>query len=270
MFVAAATIVTAAGLPNLEFHGGRLLEIIHIEVGPNEPFDEFLGAIIVSFIKGILILSIALLPVLIIYQLSRAQGRMLLVIFLCLGILLVFFMKHLPKGLNLLPSPRSEVRIEAPTDAKPLAPGEEMSPIPPNWLVVLFSLGLSSVAVGLLIILLRNLPRRVKPLDLVAREAQKTLEELRSGSDIRESVVRCYFEMLRVVSEQRGLERGRTTTTRELEKELAAMGLPAAHVRRLTRLFEKVRYGAKRLREEEEQEAVACLSAIVQACEGSR
>lgn len=267
--MAAATILTAAGLPNLEFHGGRILDLIDIQVGPNEPFGTFIGVFIITIMKLMIILSFALVPILILYHLSKSRGRMLLILFICLGALLFLFMKYFPRGLDLLPPPESEIRMEEPTDAKPLLPGEEMSTTPPRWLVILFSLSLSAVAIGVLIVLARGLQQKMKPLDLVVREARKTLEELRSGGNIREGVIRCYFEMIRVVSEYRGLERGRGTTTRELEKELEAMGLPVVHVQRLTRLFEKVRYGAKDLPNEEEQEAVSCLTAIVRACERS-
>ena len=55
----------------------------------------------------------------------------------------------------------------------------------------------------------------------------------------------------------------------ELLRELKAAGLPDTHVQRLTRLFEGVRYGARVANEREERQAVACLTAIVEACTSS-
>jgi hypothetical protein len=103
----------------------------------------------------------------------------------------------------------------------------------------------------------------------VAREAKKALDTINAGGDLKEGVVRYYCEMVRVVSKEKGLKRQHAMTTREFEKYLESMGLPVTHIRRLTRLFEKVRYGTRNLSKDEDNEAVSCLWAIVQACEGS-
>jgi hypothetical protein len=156
-------------------------------------------------------------------------------------------------------------------EAQSFTPPEEIIPHPPWWLVSLVSLGLSGLIFGGFLFIWRRLRRLSDdPLELVAQEAKKTLEELQAGADPKEGVVRCYFEMSRVLNEQRGVKRKWTMTTREFEKHLKYAGLPEVHVRRLTRLFEMVRYGAKNLDERENREAVACLKAIVQACEGSQ
>jgi hypothetical protein len=47
---------------------------------------------------------------------------------------------------------------------------------------------------------------------------------------------------------------------------LEEAGLPGKHVQQLTRLFEQVRYGAKVSDEQKERQAIACLTAIVEAC----
>ncbi len=264
------TILMAAGLPNLEFHSGRLLEIIDLKVDPTKPFGTFLGAFIISFIRFILLLSFVVVPFLILYFLSRPQGRILILACLCLGVLLAVFMKYYHGGFDLLPPPESNIQNRFSGDVQPFLPGEQKGALPPRWLVISFSLGLSAVIIGALIFLWHRLQGRDRPLHSVAGEAKRTLEKYRSGGDLKEGVILCYFEMIRVVRERRGLERGRGTTTRELENDLEALGLPAFHVRTLTRLFEKVRYGAKYLSRDEEREALSCLTAIVDACEGSR
>ena len=71
--------------------------------------------------------------------------------------------------------------------------------------------------------------------------------------------------MNRVLQEQRGLERPKAMTPREFERYLLEMGLQDEHIRRLTRLFESVRYGTNAATPQDEREAVACLSAIVEA-----
>jgi Domain of unknown function (DUF4129) len=67
-----------------------------------------------------------------------------------------------------------------------------------------------------------------------------------------------------VLSEQRGIQRQTAMTPREFELYLGQIGLKIEHIRQLTRLFERVRYGAGPPGEREEQEAVACLTAIVE------
>jgi hypothetical protein len=55
-------------------------------------------------------------------------------------------------------------------------------------------------------------------------------------------------------------------TPREFEMRLEEAGIPTTQVRRLTRLFEEVRYGDKRLGEQEERQAIVSLTSIVRFC----
>ena len=48
---------------------------------------------------------------------------------------------------------------------------------------------------------------------------------------MRNTVMRCYFEMVRVLDEQRGIRRQMDMTPREFEKRLEDTGLPGEHVR---------------------------------------
>ena len=167
------------------------------------------------------------------------------------------------------PKPLSIQGLQS-TQAQPESPMERVIPRPPRWLVFATSLVLSAFILTVLFFLGRRRRRRRDPLELVAREAQKTLDELSTGIDLEEGVIRCYYEMGHVLGKERGLKRRRSMTTREFESYLEAAGLPGVHIKRLTRLFEKVRYGAKNLGKHEDREAIDCLTAIVRACEGSR
>jgi hypothetical protein len=75
--------------------------------------------------------------------------------------------------------------------------------------------------------------------------------------------------MSQILSQQRGISRAQTMTPREFELELKGVGLPGGDVEELTRLFESVRYGARAADEQQERQAVACLTAIAEACTGS-
>jgi hypothetical protein len=138
---------------------------------------------------------------------------------------------------------------------------------PPEWLVLLLTALLLAGIVGTATLLIRRmLPRpAVDHLDLLVDEAREALGELRSGANLRDTISRCYAEMVRVIVEQRGVRRDATLTPREFEQRLLLIGMNDSHIRRLTRLFERVRYSAHAAGQPEEQEAQACLEAIIAA-----
>jgi hypothetical protein len=78
--------------------------------------------------------------------------------------------------------------------------------------------------------------------------------------------MRCYYEMSRVLRQQRGIRRDQAMTPREFAIFLEEAGLPVEAVGRLTRLFEQVRYGAKVPDRREEAQALASLEAVVAFC----
>ncbi len=137
---------------------------------------------------------------------------------------------------------------------------------PPQWLV----LGLSLVLIGLVLaaawfIWQRSRRQPDNPLLALVSEAQQAVETLQAGGNLADTVRRCYLEMSRVLSRQRGLQRSRAMTPREFEQYLAEAGLGDEHIHRLTRLFERVRYGGQPAGADEQREAVTCLTAIIQA-----
>ena len=76
----------------------------------------------------------------------------------------------------------------------------------------------------------------------------------------------CYARMSAAVSRKRGLVRKEAMTPAEFARRLEQAGLPGDPVQRLTRLFESVRYGAKQSNQNEINEAVSCLKAILHFC----
>jgi len=138
---------------------------------------------------------------------------------------------------------------------------------PPGWLVTSITLAFFSLLLGLSWWLWRRygpLPAP-PPADRLAREARQAVDALRRGGNLKDTVMDCYLKMIRILQEQRHLERSQTMTPREFEHYLRQTGLTDEHIRRLTRLFESVRYGAAPPSRQDEQEAIACLSAIVKA-----
>lgn len=161
-----------------------------------------------------------------------------------------------------------------------LSPGAALSPVPvadyvnnpPQWLTFVATLVFSLLLVGLFVgiawfvLHLRHRPASRRPLERLAQQAQDALESLQAGGDLRDTVMRCYRKMVQTLDEQRGIKRRMDMTPREFASRLEEVGLASEHVRRLTQLFEDVRYGARDVSEDEERQAIACLSAIVEAC----
>jgi hypothetical protein len=269
ILVALAIILLSASLSSLELRAGRGRPVA-MEKQETEPGTASSPNLFVHiFVRSILLITGILVPISIFLNLRTSRGRRRMLIFATIILCFMLLKNHLPWDKFQLRVPKLNMQGLL-GDKSQLPPQDEMAtPNPPWWLVFLVSLGLSALILGGSLFIWRRFRRRSSPLQLVAKEARKTIDELRSGADLKEGVIRCYFEMNKVLKEQRGLKRQQAMTTREFENYLNEIGLPDLHIKRLTRLFEKVRYGAKNLTSVEDREAIACLSAIVRACEGS-
>jgi hypothetical protein len=265
IFVIGATILISSGLPNLEFDAGQLLAFFMSGSASSLTSSSFFEFIIVNFFRILVLSAIIVIPILAIFLLSRAEGRKIILVILIFGILFITLLNNLPNFRSYTTG--KSIQMEMPEGGGANLTETKGEILPPGWIIALFSLGISALIIGAFLYFFGRVKSSRKPMDRLADEARKSIQEIESGGDIKDIVIRCYFEMIEAVKEQHGLKRGRGTTTRELETKLESMGLPATHVRRLTRIFEKVRYGAKQINKEEEDEAVSCLRAIVEACE---
>jgi hypothetical protein len=113
---------------------------------------------------------------------------------------------------------------------------------------------------------MRSRSRRHASLYAIADIAQSSLDDLASGRDLGDVIIQSYARMNEVVSSRRGLQRHQAATPREFATRLEMAGLPADAVNRLTRLFESVRYGARKSDQSDVKEAATCLASILQAC----
>jgi len=141
---------------------------------------------------------------------------------------------------------------------------------PSQWVNIIANLMFIFFVIGTAWFIFQRLQNAVSPLDKLNIEVKKALTNLESGVDLRSTVLRCYAEMSRVIREQKGIKRNAAMTPREFEQNLHAIGLPEINIVRLTRLFEDVRYGDKKLGVEDERVAIDCLEAIVEACEAAQ
>lgn len=272
--VALALLLLAAGLSGLDFRPGRWIAFWTntpvIDLGT--PLD--LPGAQIAWQVFVWLLLLVVVPVVVIAlirsrELRRAAlKRILWWVAITLGIYLLL------RSANLQALRSASTAGGAPAGSPstpPLPPAGGRAALavdPPQWLVVVISV----LLIALILLAIWFCWRRAhrpepegEPVELLAGEAREALEQLRGGGDVRDTVLRCYGEMSRVLSERQAIRREQAMTPREFEQRLTAAGLRSEHIRRLTRLFERIRYGGRAPSKGEEDEAVACLTAIVEA-----
>jgi len=139
----------------------------------------------------------------------------------------------------------------------------------PQWIIVLLNVAFTTMFIGAILYILYRMRFAAHTIDQLGIEAREALESIHSGVDIKDTIIRCYYDMNEVLTKQRSIRRKGAMTPREFEEQLTNLGFPEEYVYRLTRLFEAVRYGAIELGHQQEQEAIICLTAIIKACETS-
>ena len=111
-----------------------------------------------------------------------------------------------------------------------------------------------------------SLPKSYAPLEEFARIARSSLDEISAGQSSSDVIINCYLRMSDVVADRRRLQRAPAMTPQEFAVRLEQAGLPADAVKRLTRLFEAVRYGDRKSGPKDINEAVSCLNTILHYC----
>ncbi len=198
------------------------------------------GIIIYMFVSGKIVRALAL---------TLAAG----------SLFLVFFLQ------NPTPDVQAPVmNLTAPQSGAAQAP--EPQPEKKNsyaWLNRIFLSAVCIIIIITLFIVIRKwIKRPATPGKQVSIEAKKALDDIREGVDLKELIIRCYYEMTQILAKYHQLELSAYMTTRDFETFLRQAGFLTGDISRLSRLFEKARYGRKVLGKEEENEAVLCLEAI--------
>jgi hypothetical protein len=269
----AAMLLLSAGLSGLEFLPGQSLPLWGNQTRVIGEFGTLPGGeAMLLLMRMVFILALLCLPLSIIYLIisPEARKRLLKQLLSLLPFVLMFILiAPLLRNCSFQPEETGLSGTGQPA-AEPLP--RELAvfiPDPPPWLILVASLGLALLLTALIagsVWLIWRRRRPESPMQRLAQEAQSALDALQSGGDLKNIVIRCYFEMSRVLNEQRGIRRDQDMTPREFERLLAGKGLPAEPVRQLTRLFEDVRYGTQIPGHLEERQALASLTAIVAAC----
>ena len=268
-----ALILLSAGLSDLQLAPGRQFPLAWLLSFDRSTPLESSGQDplwLVQIVRVIFTLAVVLLPFSLVYLIvsPAARKRVLrdIAVYGTLALMLYSFVR-----MGAARQPAQQDVADAPTSldlagaAAPL-----FSPSPPPWLIIAVSLVLALsliLLVGSVVWLLwRRKAEQEDDLIPLAQEVQAALDQLQAGGDVRDAIMRCYIEMSRTVADTHSLRRQPAATPHEFESQLERAGLPGPQVRRLTRLFEDVRYGNVPPNDSQTQEAVACLAAIVDAC----
>lgn len=274
-----AAALLAAGLSNMPLRPGQPFPLAGILQLLNEsslslPTGLSIPAGLIYVLTGCfwVILFISIVAFIISPEVRKHVFRRV-IIYLVWFLLFFGLIRALQPYLPLLqPQPQSPAQSGQPADQTPagLIPAPpEFVVNPPGWLVIAASILIVAVPLIIFWLLWRFFwaakapAAEESPLETLTAQAQRALDELEAGENLKDTVLRCYRQMNKILSQRYNIRRAQGMTAREFEQFLAHSGFQNEHIRRLTRLFERVRYSNQSPHPTDEQEAVACLTAIV-------
>lgn len=262
LLVVIATVMIAAALPQLELKPGIPLPeargTSEARLPENPPIVAIPGEFRFTAIMAAVVIAVLALVVGG-YRLSKefswkkVPWPALIIALLALVVLGILF---------------SQIGVSDPLEPELLPPeskldGPPLGSLPPGlvWLVWIGLVGL----IGFLgVWAIRRPAGQTRAHDPVKVEAERAMRALKTGLDLKNVIVRCYWQMSLALREEQGIELEETMTAREFERLLTARGVPYAPVHQLTRLFETARYSLQPSTPTDEELAFECLSAIVQ------
>jgi hypothetical protein len=229
--------------------------------------------LLLALFRGLIALAAVVLPIYVIYSLFSAKGRRRLLVNIIIIVLLFAVAEELRTHKPEFMKDQQEQQLGGQqNDIQPgnLPPAPVFTADPPQWLSIVVILVASLIVASVVVAVawkLRNRPQDAPvALERLAEEAQKTIISLQAGDDFRETILRCYRDMSRILEQERGVKRERAMTPREFEMQLLDRGLPQEAIRTLTRLFEQVRYGHVSVGTRETDLALSSLTTIAAAC----
>ena len=258
------TVIIAAGLPQLELQPGMPrpsmddgpVVMAPVEAEPIQP---------VSVNKFALVLFVILVTgsgLYVMYRLLRGAEWKSLPAFIWPALVISLIISSLVFLLLQLSNPESYMPMELPVPMPEPPVTTPLGTAPP---LLLWLVGMGLLATGILIgvWLFTSSPRRATTIDIVGLEAVNARQKLKTGSDLKDVIIKCYRQMSLALAQEQGLEREDFMTTREFEDLLATAGVPHDPIHQLTQLFEAVRYGHWQPNPIDEEKAIHCLEAIM-------
>ncbi len=222
-------------------------------------------------IAGFLVLFVLLIILLPSDQRKKFLTRLGWLVLACVIIALIAYRINLGNSINPMQENPTEVIItNVPASTATIAPVINPSIfVPPrvsSWTSYFVALGLLLIIVLLWGWTLWRRRNKGAPYVELADIARSTLDDIQAGRDWGDAILNSYYRMTGVISGWRGIRRGLGTTPREFADYLVSIHLPGGAVYPLTALFERVRYGDKHSTSKDIQEAVDCLTAILDYC----
>lgn len=269
-------ILIAVSLPNLVLRPG---DPFYLGQPQSLPFGSAgslpASDVLIVLVRGALAVALVLFPFSLLYMLMTADGRRRLLGYIVLMILLLLLADYLRNHVNEVQQAQQPITGSPVQELLSNAPDTSVfTPTPPSGLITAVALAVAILLALLIVAAIWFIRRRLQPpatpMQRLAEEVQTALESLHTGGDLKQTIIRCYQEMSRVVQEEKGLTRETAMTPREFEDELIGIGLPAQPIQTLTSLFERVRYGHTATHAQEEDLARACLTNIVTACQAGQ
>lgn len=276
--VLLAVTLLAASLDRLELKPAMpFLPAVESEAGQppaTRPPDVLFWYLIVILIG---ILTVATIVALI-FTPPKQRRRLLLTLLMMTFLLVVaaLFISRQGEALE-IPAEQNPLAVETPAEVatpqvdEQVAPSEFVAPSVSPWLS--FAIAFSFFAAVVLVLWLGWRGRRADEeayFEALAQIARQTLDDLQAGKEYGDTVIECYARMTEAVRERRGLKRREHMTPSEFAAALERARLPGQAVRRLTRLFEAVRYGGRQSTPQDVAEAMDCLTAILDGCREAR
>jgi hypothetical protein len=264
-------VLLAAGIESLDFKQGEPFSYVEPEEEgsgvPAEPVD-------LGFLAIVSVVIFAIFIVIALIAASPKQRRRILLILLLFGLSLLLIMWWLSRGgeNNTLIPPPTPTMLHTPQAGE--APAPVMTEVPavvyePPPVSPWISIGITFIVLLLVALLVwlavRYRLRDIAPLDTLAEIAGQAVGDLQAGKDYGDTILNCYANMAVAVEKGRGIRRRGNLTPAEFVAVLERARLPSTAVRRLTALFERVRYGSKKASVQEIEEAISCLKGISSA-----
>ena len=270
----AGLVILASGIGTLDLKNGPLYLLPDAERATQVPLPaQTAQGASNNYLAILTLVFLIILPISLLYLLISPSARRRFLIQLIQVSTIVLFLYFLSKNIGKL-LPNLDLRLSGNINGD-MGSGrfelrflEPFTPHSPTWLTELLSFALAAGFVYFLFWLWRRWRqpegRFLSPAERLVRSAQSALQQIDAGQNLRDVVLRCYHEMTQAVAEKRHLTRLEYITPHEFIRSLEGIDLPSEQVRRLTDLFESVRYGHKIPGAQERAEAVACLNAVVE------